>query len=152
MEILEYYKLSDEKKEYWKNELLKCDWDAGQYLHSLLDNGEFKSFCGENAEVLLAVEGDSLTAFCTLAEHDEIVSDEMKPWIGFVYTFPQFRGRRLSGLLTERAVGLAAEAGYEYVYVSSEEKGLYEKYGFEFLSDAMSEHGYMTQIFRRKLK
>lgn len=152
MDILELYRLNENEKEHWKKELLKCDWDAGKFLYSLVENGDFKGYCGESAEVLLAVEGDELAAFCTLAEHDEIVSDEMKPWIGFVYTFPQYRGRRLSGQLTEKAVELASKMGYEYIYVSSEEKGLYEKYGFEFLSDAMSEHGYETQIFRRKLK
>lgn len=151
MEIYEFYKLSEERKAHWLNEMSRCDWDAGGFLVWMLKNDKFKEYCGKDAEVLLAAEGESLAGFCTLAEHDEIVSDTMKPWIGFVFTFPKFRGRRCSGHLTEYAVGLAREAGYEKIYVSSEEKGLYEKYGFTFLEDAMSEHGYETQIFVRKI-
>lgn len=151
MKILEFYKLNDDEKAHWTDEMSECDWDAGGFLVWMLKNNEFRKYCGNDAEVLLATEGDRLAGFCTLAEHDEIQSDEMKPWIGFVFTFPEFRGRRCSGHLTEYAVELAKKAGYENIYVSSEEKGFYEKYGFTFLKDEMSEHGYMTQIFVRKI-
>ena len=151
MEIKEFYKLNENERTHWLAEMKNCDWDAGRYLHWLLDTGEFRKTCGANAEALFLTDGDRLAAFCTYADHDEIDSDEMKPWVGFVYTFPEFRGRRASGMLCEYAAELAKKDGYKSIYVSSEEKGLYEKYGFVFLSDAMSEHGYETQIFKREL-
>ena len=33
-----------------------------------------------------------MISFCTFAEHDDIPDTELTPWIGFVYTFPAFRG------------------------------------------------------------
>jgi len=151
MEIKEYYKLEKKEQDKLRAEMGKCDWDAGQFLFSMLEKDEFFGFCGKKSETLLLVDDGRLAAFCTYAEHDEIYSDTMKPWIGFVYTFPEFRGRRASGMLCDYAAELAKKDGYESIYVSSEEKGLYEKYGFVFVADMMSQHEYMTQVFRRDL-
>lgn len=152
MEIKEFYKLNEAEQEYWTTELAKCDWSAGEFLHELVSEKKFHDFCGKGSEVLIMTEGEKLASFCTFAEHDEIPDDSMKPWIGFVYTFPEFRGNRCSGKLCEYAAEMAKKAGYKTVYVSSEEKGLYEKYGFTFLDNMMSQHGYTTQVFKRNLK
>lgn len=151
MEVIEFALQSEERKMHLLKEMSLCDWDAGRYLHWMLETDKFTETCGEGSRALMLVDGDSLMAFCTLAPFDEIESDTMKPWIGFVYTFPQFRGRRCSGVLVEHAFQLAKTDGAESVFVSSEEKGLYEKYGFYYVQDAMSVHGYETQIFRRDI-
>lgn len=124
-----------------------CDWDAGRYLGDLLaENGITEAF-GDGSRVLLLTENGELLAFCTLAVQDEIDDPSMTPWIGFVYTFPAHRGHRYSEKLVDYAKTEAKKAGYERIYVSSEEKGLYEKYGFRFLKNGGSIHGYTTQIF-----
>lgn len=46
---------------------------------------------GEKSRVMLLVDGDDLISFCTYAEKDDIQPTELTPWIGFVYTFPQYR-------------------------------------------------------------
>jgi len=43
-------------------------------------------------------------------------------WIGFVYTFPAFRGKRLIAKLIDRACSCAKEDGYNAVYVSTDQK------------------------------
>lgn len=150
MEILKYYTLSKQEKEYWNKLMDETDWDAGKYLAWLLREDKFYEACGNNSEALLLVENDKLAAFCTYAEFDEIESENMKPWIGFVYTFPNFRGHRCSGTLVEYAVELARNDGFKSIYVSSEETGLYEKYGFEFVEWRTSIHGYETKVFKRE--
>ena len=52
--------------------------------------------------------------------------------MGFVYTFPQFRGKRYAGKLLEYARGLAKKDGYRQIYISTGNIGLYEKYGCTF--------------------
>lgn len=51
-------------------------------------------------------------------------------WIFF--TAPAWRGRRLAGKIKEHCMKVAetAYAESEYVYVSTDEEGLYEKCGF----------------------
>ena len=152
MEVIEFGIQNEEKKNKLISEMSESDWDAGQYLKWMLETDKFTEICGDGARTLMLTEEDKLAAFCTLAPFDEIETDTMKPWIGFVYTFPQYRGRRFSGVLIEHAVELAKADGAESVFVSSEEKGLYEKYGFHFVREAMSVHGYETQIFRRDIR
>lgn len=147
MLIKEFFKETPENKEHFITEMSKCDWDAGRYLAYMLKDNSFKKNCGENSEVLLLTDGENLASFCTYVDMDEIDDDSMKPWAGFVYTFPEHRGKRCAGKLLEYAKNLAKNDGYLKLYVSSEEKGLYEKYGFTYLKDAESIHGYETQIF-----
>ena len=40
MKIIEYF--TSEKKEHWLDEIKKCDWEAGQYLHQLLSENSLK--------------------------------------------------------------------------------------------------------------
>lgn len=88
-----------------------------------------------------------LISFCTLAERDEIKAEDMKPWIGFVYTFPEYRGNRCSEKIIKYTLEEARNAGYKHVYISSNEIGLYEKYGFEFINFMKNIYGQKTQVF-----
>ena len=105
MQIIDFYKSED--KRHWLNKIKKCDWGAGQYLHELLVKNEFKAFCGNDSKVLLLIEGNDLISFCTYAEQDDVRESSLTPWIGFVYTFPAFRGKRRMGKLLEYAYMLA---------------------------------------------
>ena len=92
MKIMEYF--SSEHPEHWLSEIRRCDWRAGQYLYQLLRDSQFHSLLGEKSKLLLLTEGNHLIAFCTYAQRDEIPTEELTPWAGFVYTFPQYRGKR----------------------------------------------------------
>jgi len=93
MEILEYF--TSEDKEHWLSEIGKSDWGAGKFLHRLLKEEKLKETVGENAKVLLLTDRERLISFCTFAEKDDIQPTELTPWIGWVYTFPEYRGTDL---------------------------------------------------------
>lgn len=147
MEIIDILKLERTVQKEWASKMKECDWDAGQWLASLVEEGSVKETFGENSRVLLLTEKSDILSFCTLAPQDEIDDMTLTPWIGFVYTFKKYRGHRYSGELIEKAKALAKNDGFHKIYVSSEEVGLYEKYGFTSVEHRMSVHGYMTGIF-----
>lgn len=151
MEIREYSSLGQGEKENYIRQMSGCDWDAGRYLADIAALEKLDEAFGEGAKLLLLTEGEELAAYCTLVSFDEIESEDMRPWIGFVYTFPVHRGHRYSGRLIEHAVSLAKEDGAKKIYVSSEEKGLYEKYGFTFIKTMHSIHDYDTGVFVREI-
>ena len=150
MKIIEYYNCKEQ--EYWLNEIKKSDWRAAQHLYEHIKNNELKTLCGENTKVLLLTEGDHLMSFCTYAEQDDVRNTSLTPWVGYVYTFPAYRGRRCIGKLLEYAYQLAREEGFEYMYISSDEEGLYEKYGFQFYQTMKNHHGEDTSVFRIKIE
>ena len=178
MRIIEYFEQTKELQQYLRQQIVQGDWRAAKYLYEALEQGNLKEQYGESTRLLLLVgnapnvtaaetvreeseddaaeglQAPELLAFCTLAERDEIAEEEtkpdMKPWIGFVYTYPAHRGHRYSEKLIRQACGLAKQDGYEKVYLSSNEIGLYEKYGFVFLGKRNTIWGEETQVFEKE--
>lgn len=150
MEIIDFFASKDQS--YWLEEIGKSDWVAGHYLHDLLAKNEFKSLCGAGSKVYLLVEGKELMCFCTYAEQDEIDEPSITPWLGFVYTFPKFRGKRRIGKLLEYGYLLAKEDGFKTVYISTGETGLYEKYGYTFWKVMKDLNGGDTRVYRKEIE
>lgn len=131
LKVTDYF--ASDNKENWLNQIKESDWGAGKYLYELLKDGKLKQLVGENTKVLMLTDEDKLISYCTFADMDDIQPTDLTPWIGFVYTFPQYRGHRYSGELLSFAEALAKAEGIKNIYISTNHIGLYEKYGFEFM-------------------
>ncbi len=155
MRIIEYFEQTNELQQYLREQIVQGDWRAAKYLYEVLEQGILKERYGESTRLLLLIKDRELIAFCTLAERDEIAEEEMepgmKPWIGFVYTYPEHRGHRYSERLINYACTLAKRDGYKKVYLSSNEVGLYEKYGFVLLKMLHTVWDEETQVFMKEL-
>ena len=134
--------------EWWMKQIADCDWSAGAYLYTMLKENRFHASCGESARTLILADGARLAAFCVYAEKDDIPDTELTPWLGFAYTHPDYRGRRLMGRLIDRAKETARENGFDALWVSTEETGLYEKYGAEYVTDMKDRRGGNSRIYR----
>ena len=146
MEIINYF--TSDRKDHWLGELQKSEWIAGKYLYELLRDHKLTGLCGEATEVFLLVEGDELLSFCTYAEQDEVREPSLTPWVGFVYTFPEHRGKRLVGKLLKEAYEQAKKDGHKYIYISTGETGLYEKYGYSFWKMMKDVEGGESRVYR----
>lgn len=149
MKIIEYF--STDNKEYWLSKIKESDWGPGQSLHNLLQTQKLKPYVGENTKVLLLVDGENLVSFCTFADMDDIQPTDLTPWIGWVYTFPRYRGHRYVGELLRYAEILADEAGFKHIYISTNHEGLYEKYGYEFFKMMKDMAGEDSRVYVRNL-
>lgn len=149
MQVIEYF--ATENQEYWLSKIKESDWVAGQFLHSLLKDNKFHEYTDKNARVLMLVDENSLVSFCTLSDVDDIDATDLKPWIGFVYTFPQYRGNRYVGELFSYAGDLAKKDGFRQIYVSTDQEGIYEKYMFEFLEVMKDKRGGDSMVYVRHL-
>ncbi|MCI5620486.1 MAG: GNAT family N-acetyltransferase [Lachnospiraceae bacterium] len=149
MKIIEYF--TSENQTHWLEQIGKCDWGAGQYLHQLLSENNLKNMVGENALVPMLVDGEELVAFCTFAPLDDIQPTELTPWIGFLYIFPKYRGHRYAGMLLDYGESIATVMGREYIYISTGHIGLYEKYGYEFFRMEKDIGGEESRVYRKAL-
>ena len=150
MKIIRYYE--SESREHWLEEIGKSSWKAGKHLHDLLADDAFRTLCGKGSDVLMLTEGDTLISFCSLAEKDDIQPVELTPWIGFAYTFPQFRGHHYLGKLLEEADRIARASGISAVYISTDHTGLYEAYGCEYLCEMTDIHGNPSRVYMRRIR
>lgn len=149
MKIIEFFESNE--KEHWLGEIKRSDWGAGQYLYQLLSENKLKDTVGDTAIVPMLVDGDRLVSFCTFAPFDDIQPTEFTPWIGFVYTFPEYRGHHYMGQLIAYSEKLAKERGKEYIYISTNHIGLYEKYGYEFYQMMKDVGGEDSRVYRKAM-
>ena len=141
-----------DQQAHWLAQLQKSDWSASRFLHKLLSENTFFNTVGEKSRVLLLTDGDVLVAHCTFAERDDIQPTELTPWVGFVYTFPAYRGHRYAGLLFDEVERLAKADGIPAVYLSTNHIGLYEKYGFAFLDMMNDIDGEPSRVYVKRIK
>lgn len=147
MQVIEYF--SCDRPEYWLDQIKKSDWGAGQFLYELLSENKLKDAAGENTKVLMLTNGDELISFCTYAEKDDIQPTDLTPWIGFVYTFPEHRGHRYVGELFQEIEKLARAENVHDIYISTNDTGLYEKYGCEFYQMMDDMDGEPSRVYRK---
>lgn len=148
MEIINYFE--SENKPHWLSEIKKSDWGAAPVLAGFLENGTFFEKLGDGI-LLLLTDGDKLVSYLTFALRDCIDDKTMYPWIGFVYTFHEYRGHRYAGQLMERCHDIARENNVESVYISTDHVGLYEKYGYSYLENRTDIYGNDSKIYVNKI-
>ena len=149
MEFKEYFLSED--KDFWLSKISESDWGAGEYLAYLLKENKLFELVGEGARVLMLTDGNDLISFCTLAKLDDVQPTDLTPWIGWIYTFPKYRGKRLAGKLLSHVEKLAKESGATHTHISTNHIGLYEKYGYEFYMNALDVEGEETRVYRKAL-
>ena len=146
MEIKELSTLDN--KNYWISKIKEADWRAAKYLAELLESGDFYKLCGNTSKVFLLVEKTDLISFCTYAEKDDIPNTDLTPWIGFVYTFPQFRGKRRIGKLIEHIYRIAKKDGKNALYISTDQQGLYENFGASYFGKLKDMNGEDSLVYK----
>lgn len=141
----------DDRKKQWIEQIEKCDWGAAHYLAELLRKNTFMETLGGSGKLYLMIEGNDLVSFVTLTKQDCIADMTMVPWIGFVYTRPEYQGHRYSEKLIYIACKEARKNGYEKVYVATDHIGLYEKYGFTYLENRLDVWGEDSRIYEKSI-
>lgn len=101
--------------------------------------------------VMALIDGEELISFCTLADFDDVQPTCFSPWIGFVYTFEKYRKKGYAKLLIDACCEIAKERNDEYVYISTNHVGLYERYGFDYYRTQKDIADEDTRIYRKRL-
>lgn len=146
--MINYFDRND--REHWLSEIKKSDWGATPTLVGFLENGTFFEMLGDGV-LLLLTDGDKLVSFLTFAHNDCIDDKSLSPWIGFVFTFPEYRGHRYAGRLIERCEEIAREHSVKNIYICTDHIGLYEKYGYSYLENRVDIYGEDSRIYLKKI-
>lgn len=149
MKIVDFFE--SDNQNYWLEQIAKTDWRSGKYLYELLKSSSFREKLGSFSKVLLLVDGNLLYAFCTISDKKYDINSHFSPWIGFVYTFPEYRGKHYSNLLLCYAEKEASAYGFENIYISTKHIGLYEKYGYEFRKMMIDWRGDEQRVYCKKV-
>ncbi len=78
---------------------------------------------------------------------EEVLSEDLSPWIAPLVVHPDERGNRYGKLLLEHARMEAGRLGFENVYLTTGEIGFYEKYGFREVGLTTFTWGRPTKVY-----
>lgn len=126
------------------------DWRAAKFLCELLTKGTFHQTLGDGT-VYVMLDGENVVSFVTLTHQDCIDDKALYPWLGFFFTFPEYRGHRHGGALLDYAANEAKKQGFNAVYLATDHVGLYEKYGFTYLENRTDVYGDDSRVYMKKL-
>ena len=143
IQIFDYYEQDEAFKEQLLEQINEPLWRGAKHLYEKIRNNL------DQGRVFIMYDADKnhIISFGTLNDFDEIKS-EIRPWIGSVYTFRPYRGNRFSEKLIKHILDVAKQDGNEFVYLSTDNKGMYEKFGFELYGMMKTVEGNETQVFK----
>lgn len=151
MKIIDFFK--SHRQEYWFNEIGKCtpDFNEVSALTHYIEGRTFHYHMGKGT-VLLLTDRDRLVSFLSFSHRCSVIDEHLYPWIGFVYTFPEYRGNRYAGRLISCCDDMAQENGISNIYVSTYDPGLFEKYGFTYMENRIDINRRDSRIYCRSVK
>ena len=147
MKIVEYFEADLASRGILIQALRQCGWEAGNFLLRLLEEQKFSKTLGGPGKLFFLLDGENVVSFLTLTGQDCIALPDFTPWIGFVFTFPAYRGHRYAGLLLDHARKCAETHGFPFVFLATDHTGLYEQYGFSYWGNLPDIHGEDSLIY-----
>lgn len=134
--------------QYWDKTIdfaANCSWSAGRFLAKRMSDNDFLDW----ERVMVAVDGDKITGFAVFSEKDGLPEEyNQTPYISLVFVDEAYRGSRLSQKLIKHTMDYTKELGHKTVYLKSEHRGLYEKYGFEKIGEFVPVEPPADQLFK----
>lgn len=141
------FKFSDaENKQYWIEQIRAQKWGAAEFLAYILEQNKVDEILG-GGEIFILADGERLVSFCTLTKNDCVKDDTLFPWIGFLFTTPEYRGHRYSEIIMDEAYRVAKEQGADKVYLATDHIGFYEKYGYTYLETRIDIYDEESRIY-----
>lgn len=108
-----------EMKEWVKNKISK--------IKSMLNR---KDYCK-----LILLDEDKLVGFISIFPTDGDERNDLSPWYATMFVKEEYRGKGYSKILNDAILKEAKARGFERIYLKSELKGYYEKFGAEYIQN-----------------
>ena len=99
----------------------------------------------------IAVEGNKLLGTVGLWRCDLISRQDLWPWMAALYVAPEARGRGLAGQLQRHVMSYAAQLGYTGLHLYSACRDFYERFGWQYLGDALDYPDTTVHLYRYDL-
>lgn len=84
---------------------------------------------------LILLDNNNLVGFISIFETDGEEYQELKPWYATMYVKKEYRKKGYSKILNAAILKEAKKRGFKKIYLKSELKNYYEKFGAQYMSD-----------------
>ena len=84
---------------------------------------------------LILLDGDILVGFISIFPTDGDERCDLSPWYATMYVKKEYRGKGYSKILNDAILDEARNRGFSKIYLKSELKNYYEKFGAIYMED-----------------
>lgn len=119
-----------------------------EFFHSIVEHSQTP---GALPLTFIALEDERLVGTVGLWRCDLITRQDLFPWLAALYVDDAARGKRLAGLLQQHVISCAAQAGYETLHLWSACRDFYERYGWQYMGDALEYPDKTVHLYRYSL-
>ena len=141
--MLKIFNIKD-KKEYIRDvaELTQKEWGSktnskeefdikiNKKISKILSNLDNKYYCK-----LILLDDEKLVGFISIFPTDGDERNDLTPWYATIYVKKEYRGKGYSRILNEAILSEAKSRGFNKIYLKTELKGYYEKFGAKYIED-----------------
>lgn len=129
---LEYIKeIAILTQEEWGNKSLSIDeFDnkVNKKIEKIKSNLDNKLYCK-----LILLDDDKLVGFISMFPYDGEERKELTPWYATMYVKKEYRKNGYSKILNDAILKEAKNRGFSKIYLKSELKNYYEKFGAKYI-------------------
>ena len=130
--------------------ILKREWpEAFKWLSDVIDEWTPNKL----PQIVAAYDKAELVGYYSLVAKELIVDEvEYTPWLGTLFVIKKFRGRGYSPLIIENACHRVKKMGYSELFLATDLKQYYEKYGFEKVGCGNYYWGEQATFYKKNLE
>lgn len=122
-------------KNYLEEYVILCNYEWGTNKITNIEEKIDNIINGNKViEVLGLFDDDKMVGFISLFKYDGDERHDLFPWYATMCVKKEYRGRGYSKILNNALLEKARELGYKKIYLKSELKNYYEKFGAKYMS------------------
>jgi N-acetylglutamate synthase-like GNAT family acetyltransferase len=131
-------------------EYISSKWSAPRIIY---DDGITNCITTHNPlpQWYILEENGEIIGCAGLVTNDFISRMDLYPWFSALFIEENYRGNSYGLLLIEKAKHDAKVAGFQYLYLSTEHIGYYEKYEFKYIGNGYHPWGKESRIYEIEL-
>lgn len=119
-----------------------------EFFHSIVEHSQTP---GALPLTFIALEDERLVGTVGLWRCDLITRQDLFPWLAALNVDDAARGKGLAGQLQQHVISCAAQAGYETLHLWSACRDFYERYGWQYIGDALEYPDKTVHLYRYSL-
>ncbi|GJQ62767.1 MAG: N-acetyltransferase [Melioribacteraceae bacterium] len=99
----------------------------------------------------LLLKENEITGCAGLITNDFISRMDLYPWVCSIFVAEEHRGHNYGKLLLDKALTDAKTAGFDSIYLCTDHKGYYEKFGYKFIGFGYHPWHEISRIYELKI-
>ena len=134
--------LNDELLRFIEN----CSWnEVKAHLMDVVSNNSLTDW----ESFFVAMINGRIVGMVSVMKEDYYPLPEVSPWVSSVFVTEEYRGHRISGKMIAYANDYLAGFGFKQSFIPSQHVGLYEKYGYHYITEITNYGGETDHLYEK---